>query len=125
MDFDIVLVGGGLANGLLALRLSQLRPDISVAIVEGGSRIGGNHIWSSLDHDLSPEQRAWTEPLIAHRWQEYSVRFPKRARTLKAGYRTATSGLLADAMEAALPDGHVSTDMKAVALDATSVTLAD
>ena len=50
MDFDIVLVGGGLANGLLALRLSQLRPDISVAIVEGGSRIG-----------LAPEK--WRVPL--------------------------------------------------------------
>ena len=125
MDFDIVLVGGGLANGLIALRLAQLRPDISVAIVEGGNRIGGNHIWSSFDDDLSPEQRAWTEPLIAHRWQEYSVRFPKRGRTLRAGYRTATSGLLADAVERALPAGHIFTDMKAVALDANSVTLED
>lgn len=124
-DFDIILVGGGLANGLLALRLSQLRPDISVAIIEGGNRIGGNHIWSSFDDDLSPEQRAWTEPLIAHRWQEYSVRFPKGVRTLRAGYRTATSGRLADAVEAALPDTRIFTDMKAVALDATSVTLAD
>ena len=106
MDFDIVLVGGGLANGLVALRLSQLRPDVSIAVVEAGNRIGGNHIWSSFEQDLSPAQRAWTEPLIAHRWQEYSVRFPKGTRTLRAGYRTATSGLLADAVEKALPDGH-------------------
>ncbi|MFD1950294.1 lycopene beta-cyclase CrtY [Sphingomonas arantia] len=125
MDFDIVLVGGGLANGLIALRLSQRRPDISVAIVESGSRVGGNHIWSSFDDDLSPEQREWTEPLIAHHWREYSVRFPKGVRTLQAGYRTATSGLLADAVERALPAGHIITDMKAVAFDATSVTLAD
>jgi lycopene beta-cyclase len=117
MDFDIVLVGGGLANGLIALRLSQLRPEISVAIVEGGSRVGGNHIWSSFDDDLSSEQRDWTEPLIAHRWQEYSVRFPNGVRTLRAGYRTATSGLLADAVEQGLPAGHIITDMRAVALD--------
>jgi lycopene beta-cyclase len=125
MDFDIVLVGGGLANGLVALRLSQLRPDVSIAVVEAGNRVGGNHIWSSFEQDLSPAQRAWTEPLIAHRWQEYSVRFPKGTRTLRAGYRTATSGRLADAVEKALPDGHILTNAKAVALDATSVTLAD
>jgi lycopene beta-cyclase len=125
MDFDIVLVGGGLANGLVALRLSQLRPEASIAVVEAGNRIGGNHIWSSFEDDLSPAQRAWTEPLIAHRWQEYSVRFPNGTRTLRAGYRTATSGLLADAVEKALPGSHILTHAKAVALDATSVTLAD
>ncbi len=125
MNFDIILVGGGLANGLIALRLAQLRPDISVAIVEAGDAVGGNHIWSSFDDDLTPEQRAWTEPLIAHRWQEYSVRFPKGARTLRAGYRTATSGRLADAVGRALPAGHIFTGAQAVALDAMSVTLAD
>lgn len=125
MDFDIVLVGGGLANGLIALRLSQLRPDVSVAIVEAGSAVGGNHIWSSFDDDLTAEQRAWSDPLIAHRWQEYSVRFPKGSRTLQAGYRTATSERLADAVGRALPCNHIFTDVKAVALDARSVTLAD
>jgi lycopene beta-cyclase len=125
MDFDIVLVGGGLANGLVALRLSQLRPEASIAVVEAGNRIGGNHIWSSFEDDLSPAQRAWTEPLIAHRWQEYSVRFPNGTRILRAGYRTATSGLLADAVEKALPGSHILTHAKAVALDDTSVTLAD
>lgn len=125
MNFDIILVGGGLANGLIALRLAQLRPDISVAIVEAGGTVGGNHIWSSFDDDLTATQREWTEPLIAHRWAEYSVRFPSGARRLQAGYRTATSGRLAEAVNSALSSGRIFTGTKAVALDATSVTLAD
>ena len=42
---DLLLIGGGLANGLLALRLSQVRPDLDVRIVEATEpvwlRIGG------------------------------------------------------------------------------------
>lgn len=125
MDFDIVLVGGGLSNGLIALRLAQLRPEISVAIVEAGDTIGGDHIWSSFDDDMEPEQRRWTEPLIAYRWDEYTVRFPKRVRRIRAGYRTATSVLLDTAVRAAVPPDHILTGMSVVALDATSVTLAD
>jgi len=125
LDFDIVLVGGGLSNGLIALRLAQLRPEISVAIVEAGDTIGGDHIWSSFDDDMDPEQRRWTDPLIAYRWDEYTVRFPKRVRRIGAGYRTATSVLLDTAVRAAVPPDHILTRTSVVALDATSVTLAD
>lgn len=125
MVFDIVLVGGGLSNGLIALRLAQLRPEISVAIVEAGDTIGGDHIWSSFDDDMEPEQRRWTDPLIAHRWDEYTVRFPKRVRRIRAGYRTATSVLLDTAVRAAVPPDHIFTGTRVVALEATSVTLAD
>jgi lycopene beta-cyclase len=125
LDFDIVLVGGGLSNGLIALRLAQLRPEISVAIVEAGDTIGGDHIWSSFDDDMDPEQRRWTDPLIAYRWDEYTVRFPKRVRRIRAGYRTATSVLLDTAVRAAVPPDHILTGTSVVALDATSVTLAD
>ena len=36
LDADLILVGGGLANGLLALRLRQQRPDLRLLIVEQG-----------------------------------------------------------------------------------------
>ena len=35
-----VLVGGGLANCLLALRLRALRPDVPLTLVEGADRLG-------------------------------------------------------------------------------------
>ena len=38
-DADLILVGGGLANGLLALRLRQQRPELRV-LLECVSSIG-------------------------------------------------------------------------------------
>jgi lycopene beta-cyclase len=125
LDFDIILAGGGLANGLIALRLAQTRPDVRVCIIESGAALGGNHTWSSFANDLTPEQREWTRPLFAYHWDNYAVRFPAHSRTLNAGYGSSTSELLAAAVEAALPKGAVMTDMPVVALTPTSVTLAD
>lgn len=125
MDFDLILAGGGLHNGLIALRLAQLRPDLRVAIVEAGERLGGNHTWSSFAKDISPEQAAWTAPLFEHRWDRYTIRFPALRRELDAGYGSATSARLDAAVRAALPADRILTDAPIVALDATSVTLAD
>jgi lycopene beta-cyclase len=125
LDYDIILAGGGLANGLIALRLAQTRPDVRVGIVESGPTLGGNHTWSSFANDLTPEQREWTKPLFAYRWDNYAVRFPAHSRTLQAGYGSSTSELLAAAVEAALPMGAVMTGVPVVALTPTSVTLAD
>ena len=43
---DVAIVGGGLAGGLIALALRRQRPDLDVRIVESGTRLGGNHLWS-------------------------------------------------------------------------------
>ena len=45
MDFDVVIVGAGPAGLAAAIRLKQLRADISVVIVEKGSEVGA-HILS-------------------------------------------------------------------------------
>jgi lycopene beta-cyclase len=125
VDFDIILAGGGLANGLIALRLAQTRPDVRVGIVESGPALGGNHTWSSFANDLTLAQREWTAPLFAHRWDNYAVRFPAHSRTLQAGYGSCTSELLAEAVIKALPPAAVMTGMPVAALTPTSVTLAD
>ncbi len=123
MDFDLILAGGGLANGLIALRLAALRPEVRVAIVEAGTAVGGNHTWSSFEADISPEQVEWTAPLVAHRWDRYSIRFPDHGRTIAAGYRSSTSERLAAAVAAS--GVTVLTGTPVAALTPTSVTLAD
>jgi lycopene beta-cyclase len=123
MDFDLILAGGGLANGLIALRLAALRPGVRVAIVEGGTSIGGNHTWSSFAADITPAQVAWTEPLMAARWDRYSIRFPDHGRTLHQGYRSTNSERLARAVAATATT--VLTGTAIVALTPTAVTLAD
>lgn len=79
---DLLLVGGGLANGLIAWRLAVLRPDLDILLVEKGATLGGNHTWSFYDKDVTPAQLAWLEPLVAHRWPGYEVCFPGHRRHL-------------------------------------------
>ena len=52
---DLVLVGGGLANGLLAARLTQLRPELRVQLLEAGPVLGGNHTWSFHGTDVTDD----------------------------------------------------------------------
>jgi lycopene beta-cyclase len=103
LRFDLVVVGGGLSAGLIALALARHRPEVSVAIVEQGAAFGGNHTWSSFASDLSPEGAELVAPIIAHRWPEYEIRFPGFTRHIPSGYQSAFSHLLHDALVAALP----------------------
>lgn len=125
MHHDLILAGGGLANGLIAYRLAQLRPEVKVTIIEAGATLGGNHTWSSFAHDLTPEQQAWTRPLFRHHWDRYSIRFPDHGRTIEAGYGSIPSEAFAEELAKVLPPERIITNMPVVALDSTSVTCAD
>lgn len=88
---DALLVGGGLANCLIALRLRSLRPDCKVAIVEKAAALGGNHTWSFHATDLSAAQRQWIAPLVVQQWQSHEVRFPGLRRQVSGTYCSITS----------------------------------
>lgn len=90
-DYDLILAGGGLANGLIAWRLRQRRPDLRILLLEAEATLGGNHTWSFHDGDLDAEQRAWIAPLVSTRWPRYRVRFPELDRTLDSGYASILS----------------------------------
>ena len=83
MMLDLILVGGGLANGLIAWRLNMLHPHLRILLVEQAATLGGNHTWSYYQPDLTLAQHTWIKPLIAQHWPAYSVRFPKHTRTLQ------------------------------------------
>jgi lycopene beta-cyclase len=87
---DVALVGGGLANGLLALRLKQRRPELRVRVIEQADHLGGNHTWSFHSSDLEPDQLAWVRPLIARSWPSHRVFFPGLERRL-GGYHSVAS----------------------------------
>lgn len=125
MDYDLILAGGGLANGLIALRLAETRPELRVAIVEAADRLGGNHIWSSFDTDLRRTQRAWTARLYAKHWRGYSVAFPAYKRVLNTGYASVTGERLDAEVRAVLSDDRLHLGRPIVAITPTSVTLAD
>lgn len=91
LDADLILVGGGLANGLIAWCLAADRPALRLLLLEAGPTLGGNHTWSFHPTDLSEAQQAWLAPLVAHRWSGHEVRFAQRQRRLRGGYASLTS----------------------------------
>ncbi len=122
-QYDLILAGGGLANGLIAWRLHTLRPGLRILLLEASERIGGNHTWSFHDGDLTPEQHAWIAPVVARRWPRYDVVFPDYARTLGSGYASVTSDAFARVIGAALGPS-LRTGVRIEALSPTTVTLA-
>src|SRR5438067_305342 len=84
--YDVICVGGGLANCLIAWRLRTRRPRLSVLIVESEAALGGNHTWSFHGEDLAPDQRGWVEPFVAKQWPGYTVRFPRFVRPFFSDY---------------------------------------
>ena len=55
--FELLLVGGGLQNALIALSVLDRRPNASLALLEASEQVGGNHTWSFHAGDV-PEQAA-------------------------------------------------------------------
>ncbi len=121
---DIILVGGGLANVLIAWRLKATRPDLKVLVLERGTALGGNHTWSFHSTDVTPAQLAWLQPLIVASWDGQQVRFPGHQRQLSTGYNTISSDRLVEVVSRDLGAAiQVSADVRSVAPD--HVTMAD
>lgn len=119
---DVALVGGGLANGLIAWRLAELRPDLAIEIIEAGDAPGGNHTWSFHEHDLTSAEHRWMAPFIAHRWTSNEVQFPDRHRQLSTGYLSASSDLFRDRLMERF-GGSIRTGLSAKDVTATTVHL--
>ena len=56
---DHVIVGGGLAGGLIALALANAGRGGHVTLIEREPRLGGNHTWSFHLTDLGDEDGPW------------------------------------------------------------------
>lgn len=93
-EFDYCIVGGGLQGCLVAHALAWHRPDARVLLIERGGELCGNHTWSFHETDVVEQARGWFDPLVAHRWPGYHVKFPARSRRVNIPYATITSDRL-------------------------------
>lgn len=122
--YDLILVGAGLANGLIALRLRQQRPSLRILLIDAESQPGAHHTWSFHADDLTEAQHRWIAPLVVHHWPGYEVRFPQRQRHLNSGYFCVTAERFAQVM-----CDHFAADLllntRVAMLDSHSVTLED
>lgn len=124
LDADLLLVGGGLANGLIARRLKEAHPELRVLLLEAGPALGGNHTWSFHASDLTPAQRAWIAPCVVHRWPAHDVLFPGYQRRLAGEYCSVTSERF-DQVLRAHAGVAVQLDCAVDAVAPASVRLAD
>ncbi len=122
--YDVILVGAGLANGLIALRLCQLQPQLSCLLLESHAHPAGNHTWSFHQDDLSVEQLHWLQPFISARWPGYQVRFPAFRREFGGGYCSIASDDFAQHLHQAMQD-DLWTNAPVSQVTPTQVTLAD
>jgi lycopene beta-cyclase len=122
--WDVILAGGGLANGLIAMRLRQLRPELRLLVLERGPALGGNHTWSFHTTDLGPGEMEWIRPLVSRSWPCHRVLFPRYERTLPGGYHSVRSERFHEVLARELGDAvRVGTPIAELAPG--RVTLAD
>jgi lycopene beta-cyclase len=119
----LLLAGGGLANGLIAYRLAQRRPDVSVRLVEGAERLGGRHTWSFFATDIPPDGD-WIGELVARSWSAYEVRFPQRQRRIANTYNSVSAQRFHEVLTARLGE-RIVFGSRVEALGSDWVLLAD
>ena len=124
MIADIILVGAGLANLLIAWRLADLRPSWRFRILEAGSELGGNHTWSFLGPDLDPKDLVWISRLAKPHGTGHEVRFPGFERRLTSTLYSISSRHLAQRCQKRFGD-RVRLGVDVASLQPDSVTLAD
>jgi len=127
-EYDLVLVGGGLQNGLVALRALHGDPMCRIAVVEAGASLGGNHTWCVHAGDIPERAQSWFDPLIVMRWPAYDVLFPGQERTLSSQYAYVSSEHFARVVTDLLTQRaqcSLFLGQRAVAVQAGRVRLAD
>ncbi|MCT2559855.1 lycopene beta-cyclase CrtY [Tsuneonella sp. YG55] len=122
---DVAIAGGGLAGGLVALALHRARPELRLALIEGGATLGGNHRWSWFSSDLPDEGAALLSAFRTTRWSGYDVRFPGFGRTMGTGYNSLASTDFDAALQRLLPAGTIRNRCQVAAVDARGVALGD
>ena len=124
--YDVAIVGGGLAGGLIALALHRHAPGCRFAVIEAGRTLGGHHRWSWFETDIPERERALMAGFALNGWDEgYDITFPGLGRTLPTAYRSLASAEFHRTLIAELPPERVMLETKAASLDAGGVTLAD
>lgn len=125
--FDVLLVGGGLQNALIAMALRARRPDARIALVEREGRLGGNHTWSFFESATTRAAADFLEPLVTARWAGWEVRFPRFVRTFDTGYASISSARVDEVVKAALarPGSRLFVGRSATQVGPRSVTLGD
>ncbi|MGK2896960.1 MAG: lycopene beta-cyclase CrtY [Candidatus Makana argininalis] len=89
--FNIILIGLGLSNGLIAIRLKQHFPDLNILLIDKNLNINSNKTWSFHFNKTFLIQYNWLFPIIDYFWPQYIVNFKNYRRLINNEYLTITS----------------------------------
>lgn len=123
-ELPLVIVGGGLAGALVALRLAERRQDVPLLLIEAGESFGGNHIWSFFDSDVPRTAQDLVEALGPVRWPRHRVAFEGRERELPMAYNAISSASLDALVRRRLPEATYRLGAQVAQIEAGAVTLA-
>ena len=122
---DLAILGGGLAGALAALAVKARHPAMDVRLVEAGTRIGGNHLWSFFGSDVADGDRPLVAPLVAYAWPAYDIAFPAHRRSIGQAYYSIESERLDAAVRRAFPPEALLLGRRVLAASPTAAVLAD
>lgn len=123
-DYDVIMVGAGLASSLLGLGLRERRPDLRLCLLEAMAEPDDSHTWCCFDTDMSDQNRSWMRPLWSNHWESYDVRFPEFERHLRTGYNRLSAKRLNQVLDERLGD-QVHYGQAVASLGPDHVVLAD
>lgn len=122
-QFDIVFLGGGLVNSLLAWQTKKTRPWLKILILEKNRSLGGKHTWSFHESDLSESGLKWLSPLLSASWPFYDVQFPDFHRRIETRYFSIRSEKFHEFLSRELAD-QVRFGVEVKTIDEKSICLA-
>ncbi|MDZ4660056.1 MAG: lycopene beta-cyclase CrtY [Pseudomonadota bacterium] len=121
--YDYILVGAGLANGILALKLHEQKK--SFLLIDDKSSLERSQTWSFHQHDIARTEHQWLTPVITKSWPAHTVRFPKYQKQLNSSYHSITSNNLFAHIQRQLPAKNILLNEKLTKLSRDSVVLSD
>lgn len=120
---DYVIVGGGLAGGLIALAVRHFNPRARVTVIERSDRPAGNHTWAFHALDVPEPADAFVRPLVSADWPGYRVQFPGYQRDVPSRYAVVPADRFAAALETS--GCELLTTANAVTVTVDRVELSD
>jgi lycopene beta-cyclase len=90
--FDVLFLGGGLANLFLAERCLQRHPHAKILILDENTHFPQERTWSFHSTDLSPQAWNWVQPYLSARWIGYDLAFPQFNKSFLAGEYASLRG---------------------------------
>lgn len=108
-QFDVVLLGAGLSNGLIAAALLHHCPSARIAVIDQNPTLESQKTWCFHESDVKHVSAAWAwlRPFVAHQWSHYDVFFPSYTRRFDGAYHCITGERFGEVLQAKLSSPNV------------------